>query len=88
MSDLGRLLDKWSGYKSQLCGDLHGGPVGKNPSASAGDVGAIPVHMEGPCHMAAGRVYHSQMPVHSGACARRHEKPVHRSQTAAPARCN
>lgn len=62
MSDLGRLLDIWSIYRSQLCGDFRGGPVQGTCVLSL-------VAGEGPRHRAA-------KPVHCGACARRHEKPL------------
>ena len=63
--------------------DLRGGPVGKDPSASAGDVGAIPCGMWkdratgqlSPCATA--------NPMHAGACATR-ERPLLAAAGASP----
>lgn len=66
--------------------DLHGGPVGKNPSASARDVGAIPCGVWK--DRATGQLSPCATANPHARWSLRHEKPVPRNERAAPARCS
>lgn len=60
--------------------DLRGGPVGKNPSASARDVGAIPCGVWKDCATGQlGPVRSQLIPMHAGACGTRSPWPRNES---------